>query len=501
MTTVEFRLLGPLEAPAPLPGGKPKALLARLLLDAGRVVAKETLVGALWERPPPSAPKVLQAHVSALRKALGPDAIETRAPGYVLRSTASDLARVEALAGRARDEKDAARRSALLGEALELWRGEPLAEFRREPFAQPAAARIAELRLEVLGQRVEAELELGRHEQLVSELRSLVAEQPLREKLRCRLMLALYRSGRQVEALDVYREGRRVLVDELGIEPGHELQELERAILRHDPRLDDAPAVGARGRGSVVCVGCSPLGLLAPLERELLLVELAPEPAALAGAAARLRQLQDGRPQVRTACFTSEDPVADVVRVAREQEAELLVVDRAPPALLAAAPCDVAVLAEAAPFEPAGPVLVPFGGGREEWPALELAAWLARAHRLGLRLLGVEASGGRRDASRMLAAASLALQRFAAIAAEPVVVPPGAAGVLAQEGALIVASLPGDELDATRRGLLERAQIPVLLVHGGLRPGGLAPERTLTRFSWSAAPDAPSSPFSTGSAQ
>jgi hypothetical protein len=132
-------------------------------------------------------------------------------------------------------------------------------------------------------------------------------------------------------------------------------------------------------------------------------------------------------------------------------------------------------------------VLVPFGGGREEWPALELAAWLARVHGLPLRLLGTEAAGGRRDASRMLAAASLSLQRFAGVATETAIVPPGPGGVFSQDGAVIVASLPAGGLDETRRRLLEQSPVPVLLVHGGLRPGGLAPDRTLTRFSWTAA--------------
>ena len=132
--------------------------------------------------------------------------------------------------------------------------------------------------------------------------------------------------------------------------------------------------------------------------------------------------------------------------------------------------------------------MVPFGGGREEWPALELAGWLARAHELPLRLVGVEARGG--DASRTLAAASLALQRFAGIAAEPVVVELGVEGLLgaAADASAIVASLPSAELDATRRELQERSTVAVLLVYGGLRPGGLAPDRSLTRFTWSVSP-------------
>jgi hypothetical protein len=152
------------------------------------------------------------------------------------------------------------------------------------------------------------------------------------------------------------------------------------------------------------------------------------------------------------------------------------------------APCQVAQLREPAPFRPEGPILAPFGGGRDEWAALELAAWLSRAHRLPLRLVGAEASEERRDASRTLAAASLALQRFAGIVAEPVVAAAGIDGLLAAGGSVIVVSLPADGIDPTRRELVERSAVPVLLVHGGLRPSGLAPDRTLTRFSWTAAP-------------
>lgn len=481
---IEFRLLGPFEGPVEVPAGKPRALLARLLLDPGRVVAAEALVEALWgEPPPPSAPKVLQAHVSALRKALGPAAIETRAPGYALRGATSDLARFEALTERARGERDPARRAALFAEALGLWRGDPLAEFRREPFAEAAAARLAELRLDALARRIDAELQLGGHEALVGELTALVATEPLRERLREQLMLALYRSGRQADALLVYREGRAKLVEELGIEPGPALQELERAILRQDATLAAPSAGESTRRGSIVCVGVAPLALLAPLGREILLVDLASSASFLDGAADRLERLRAGYDDVRTAAFTTSDPVADALRLATEQEAELLLVTAAPAELLAAAPCDVAlsngvgVLAE-------GAVLVPFGGARDEWPALELGAWIARAHGVPLRLLGVEASHAHRDASRALAGASLALQRFAGIPAETALVPPGADGVLGEGGAAIVASLRPGELDATRRALLA-AGVPVLLVHGGLRPGGLAPDRTMTLFSWS----------------
>ena len=501
----DFRLLGPLEAlddgrPIDLPRGKPRALLARLLLDAGRAVAVETLVESLWERPPPSAHKVLQAYVSQLRKAVGAARIETRPPGYLLRVARDehDLGRFETLAEAARATSDPARRTQLLGDALALWRGPGLVEFRAEPFARTAASRLTELRLGALERRIEADLELGRHERLVAELEALVAQEPLREQLRRQLMVALYRSGRQAEALARYREGRRMLVEELGLEPSPELQELERAILRHDPVLEEPRRRRARTRRCVICLGAGLHELVAPLAgegRELLLVDLAAEPGELgprSAALARAREaLAIGGVEARTVCFTSTDPAGDLARLAAEQEADLLVVgaDVAPDeleALLAAAPCDVAVAPRAdLAFEPDAPVLVPFGGDSEEWAALEVGAWLARAHGLPLRLLGADASDGRRDASRMLAGASLALQRFTATAAEPVLVPPGPEGILAAEGSVLVASLPAAGLDPLRRMLVEQTRVPILLVHGGLRPGGLAPERTLTRFTWS----------------
>jgi len=252
----DFRLLGPLEvsvegSSVELPRGKPRALLARLLLDAGHVVSVETLVESLWGDPaPPSAHKVLQVYVSQLRKAIGPERIVTRSPGYLLLAERDeyDLGRFETLAEAARGTSDSVQRAQFLAEALALWRGPGLAEFRREPFARPAARRLAELRLATLEQRIDAELELGRHERLVGELEALVEQEPLREQLRRQLMLALYRSGRQAEALACYRNGRRMLVDDLGIEPSPGLQDLERAILRHDAALADPQASRERPR-------------------------------------------------------------------------------------------------------------------------------------------------------------------------------------------------------------------------------------------------------------
>ena len=488
---IRYRLLGPVEGPADLPGGKPKALLARLLLEPGRVVPADTLVDDLWRDPPASAHKVVQVYVSQLRKALGADAIDTRAPGYLVRASPqeSDLGRFEQLAEQARGAGEPSRKAALLREALDLWRGPALAEFREEPFAEAAARRLAELRLYALEERIDADLELGEHARLVPELEALVEEEPLRERPRGQLMVALYRCGRQAEALSRYRDGRTLLVEELGIKPGPALQELERAILRQDEALAE-PQGRPRARGSIVCAVPGLAALVGPLAsegRELVLVDLVSEASELGGRAAALASSD-----ARTAAFVSETPGADLARLAAEQDAELLLtgpleageLDR----LFDAAPCDVALAPRPElAFEPVAPVVVPFGGGREEWAALELAAWIARAHELTLTLLGTEAMEGRRDASRLLASASLALQRFAGTNAEPALVPPGASGILEQQGSLIVASLPALELDRTRAELAERTEIPLLLVRGGLRPGGLAPEQTLTRFSWSLA--------------
>lgn len=239
---IEFRILGPLEAVTdgrslPLGGVKQRAVLALLLLDAGRVVPTERLIDALWSgEPPATAAASLQNFVSHLRKTLGPETIETRPPGYVIRVGAGqlDLARVRRLVDEAR-ASDPPRRARLLGEALTLWRGEPLAELAYESFAQPEIARLSELRLALVEERVEAELAIGRHAELVSELEALVREQPLRERLRGQLMLALYRSGRQADALEVYREGRQALVDDLGLEPSPLLRRLHASILRQEP--------------------------------------------------------------------------------------------------------------------------------------------------------------------------------------------------------------------------------------------------------------------------
>jgi predicted ATPase/DNA-binding SARP family transcriptional activator len=231
---LEYRILGPLELrrggqSLALHGSKQRAVLALLLLEADRVVSTDRLVEALWpERPPPTAATALQGYVSHLRKLVGRDAIVTQPPGYMLRLEPEqlDLRRFERLVEEGR-----------LAEALALWRGPPLADFTYEPWARAEIGRLEELRVVALEERIEADLARGRHAELVGELEAFVAEHPLRERPRGQLMLALYRSERQAEALEAYQAARATLVEELGIEPGPELQALNRAILNQDAAL------------------------------------------------------------------------------------------------------------------------------------------------------------------------------------------------------------------------------------------------------------------------
>ena len=253
---MEFRLLGPLEVAEhdrllALGGRKQRSLLAVLLLHANDVVPTERLIDELWgEAPPSTVAKSIQVYVSRLRKQLGEGRLITRAPGYLLRVDPSelDVARFERLVAEARGA-DPERAGERLRAALGLWRGPALADLSYEPFAQSPIARLGELRLAALEQRIEAELATGRHAELAGELEALVAEHPLRERLRGHLMLALYRSGRQAEALDSFRQARESLVEELGIEPDPTLQRLHASILRQDPSLDPATRASAADPG------------------------------------------------------------------------------------------------------------------------------------------------------------------------------------------------------------------------------------------------------------
>jgi predicted ATPase/DNA-binding SARP family transcriptional activator len=257
---MELRILGPLEAigddgrPIALGGPRARAVLARLLLQPNEVVSSDGLIDAVWgESPPAAAQSSLQVHVHSLRKALGADRIVTRAPGYLLRVENGDVdaERFERLVAEGEGllaRSDSAGAVAVLEEALGLWRGPVFADLAYEPFVQRRADRLEELRLVALERRIEGDLALGRHAALVPELEAVVAEHPLRERFRAQLMLALYRSNRQADALGAYRDARAALVDELGIDPGPELRELEQAMLRQDPALDLPAAAAPRAR-------------------------------------------------------------------------------------------------------------------------------------------------------------------------------------------------------------------------------------------------------------
>lgn len=255
---IEFRILGPLEARLDgtvLRLGPPKqrALLALLVLEANRAVPVDRLIDRLWgERPPASARTVLQGYVSQLRKILGPagGALRTEGGGYLLEVAVDrvDAWRFERLLREGVDALRAdqpKRASEALAQAIALWRGPPLADFAYEAWAQAEIQRLEELRLGSFEERIESELVLGRHVELVGELEVLVDQHPLRERFSGQLMLALYRSGRQVEALEAYQRTRRSLVEELGVEPSPELKELNRKILNQDPSLAAEPPLAA----------------------------------------------------------------------------------------------------------------------------------------------------------------------------------------------------------------------------------------------------------------
>ena len=528
---LEFRLLGPLEvladgSPVALGGPKQRATLAILLLNANRVVSVERLADDLYAGDPPvTAVTQVQRQISDLRKTLGADArIETRSPGYVIRvgDAGLDLHGFERLAADGRhalDRGNADAAAELLRDALALWRGTALADLVSEPFAEVPTARLEEIRLAALEQRIDAELALGRNAQLVGELQQLVVEHPLRERFRAQLMLALYRAGRQTEALDVYRTMREVLVDELGIEPSPALRELERAILAHDSELDPgsgAQAAPAANTAPVLVVSGQEThldGLLAIAEglaagprRELIVTQLLREENEVGAAAARLHaRCSSLAASARSAAFTTDDRSGDVVRLAKNYDAALVLLDGSGdvageqlPDWLAAiferSPADVAVLTTA-PVDQTkrGGVFVPFGGGEHDWAALETAAAFASATGLPLRLVGTKGDPRRRqrDASRLLADASLAVQRVTAVAADPVLADPTAEALLAAvaRATLIVVGISErwrrEGVGAVRRTLLVDAAAPTLLVHRGPRPSTLAAHDTRTRFTWS----------------
>jgi DNA-binding SARP family transcriptional activator len=283
---LEFRILGPLEVYEDgrlLPvGGKPRALLALLLLEPRKALPRERLVDELWgDYPPETAAKAVQVFAGRLRKALPTLPLVTRGSAYVLDVDRGQIDR-DRFEDRVAEAREAAAGGAteqaadLLREALEFWRGPALADVD-EPFARAAAAMLEAQRLGAIEERIDADLALGRHQRLVHELEALADEHPLREGIRAQLMLALYRSGRQAEALDAYAVARRTLVDELGLEPSRELQRLQQRILSHDSSLDmgvrpsPALAVGGNRRRRALLAAATLAVILAAVAGAILL--------------------------------------------------------------------------------------------------------------------------------------------------------------------------------------------------------------------------------------
>jgi DNA-binding SARP family transcriptional activator len=526
---IEVHVLGPLEArcdgrTVSLGGPRQRGTLALLATQPNTLIPAGRLIDELWlDEPPPSAANLLQGYVSGLRKALGRETIETVGAGYVLRlePAALDLGRFERLARSgsiALEQGRPAEAAATLAEALGLWRGGALADLADEPFLQATAGRLDELRLLALERRIEADIALGRDRDVVAEIEELVVAHPLRERLRGLLMLAYYRSGRQAEALASFRDARETLVGMLGIEPGPWLRELEAAILRQDPSLTPAApsttgAAPAAGLRSVLLAvfSAAALGGLAELAvplvrepvRDLVAVTTVSSVDELTRASERMTNWRtelvgQGVP-ARAAVFTSLVPGADLARFAREQDVDLLLVD-APDALLEDArvlallqhaPCDVGVVVGGTSGD--GAVLVPFTGAEHDWAAVELGAWLARNCGCGLRLAGSAAGPEGADASRLLANASIAVQRVIGVDAEPLLTDPSAeALVAAAAGArAIIVGLTDrwrrDGLGRARTALALEAAAPTILVRRGVRPGGLAPVGSETRFTWTVA--------------
>jgi DNA-binding SARP family transcriptional activator len=254
---MEFGLLGPLEVHRqgvllPVPHGKQRAILAVLLMRSDQVVAADELMDLIWDGAPPRAARpALHNYVKRLRKALGPDGhvrIRTAEPGYLIQLTPGelDLARFAALCAAGREamaRQDWNHACAQFGAALALWRGYPLIDIECPRLTIGAIPHLLEQKTLALEDRIDADLHLGRHRQVIPELQQLAGAEPLRERFCALLMLALYRTGRQAEALAVYRTARQGLIREIGVEPGTELRQLHHRILTADPGLDPTPLV------------------------------------------------------------------------------------------------------------------------------------------------------------------------------------------------------------------------------------------------------------------
>ena len=485
----EFRILGPVEVvadgePVTISSRKQRGLLAALLVNANQVVSRDRLIDDLWGASPPStAENTLQVYVSQLRKALagteGNAAIATQPPGYLIHVAPRqlDLWTFEqhlATGREALKAGDAELAADQLRAALALWRGPALSELEDADFAQPTVARLDELRLSAIEELIDADLAAGRHGSVQAELDELVSRHPLRERFWHQLMLAYYRSDRQADALEAYRRARSVLVEELGIEPSARLQQLERAILAQDPSLEspvrapDAatpPASAAEAvPASTILVLADDDGWPAPLvelasslaqaepSRELLLMHPVSADSAPSALQAASTLANDERTRltmlgldVRATAFTTRNPSADIARLIADDSVPLAFLAAGASAgdptrsavatsLLDELACDVAILItddarRLGPLDEAR-LAVPFGGSDHDWAALELAAEVAKATGGSIELIGRAEAADVRDASRLLATATLALQRMAGVSAELRLAAPGPEGVV-----------------------------------------------------------------------
>ena len=516
---MRFQVLGPLEAfdgdrRLDLGAPRQRATLAVLLLHANEIVPTDRLAEELWPNElPRTAAKAIQVYVSNLRKAFGAarDALETRGSGYLLkvRPGELDLLEFERLLARAAREEPADR-ATTLGSALSLWRGAPLADFAYEQFVQSEAARLEELRRLAVEERIEAELALGRGPELVPELESLVAERPLEERPRAQLMLALYRAGRQADALDAFREGKQVLDEELGLEPGEQLRELELAILRQDPALSVTAAAGPSS--SIVAVSERPAGLalLLPLAEALARGPRSGSSYSRRSCSPRRSPPRRGRStrldatsvHAAAPCVWPRSHLRRLPRTSSGSRRSRM------PTCCCSRPREIPSSA-CSPWFSRRPLATSPRWSSGGWnrsrpdrrPLWRVRARLggARARRVGRHRVRSALTphrrrrrrAGDRDASRLLADASLIVQHTTGVVAEPLLGRPGQDGIseLAQGAGLLVLGLSErwrtEGLGRTRSALVAAPPAPTVLVRRGLRPSGIAPPATLTRFTWS----------------
>ncbi|MDX6533224.1 MAG: hypothetical protein QOF68_968 [Gaiellales bacterium] len=545
-TPLSVSLLGPVEASR---GGeqitigaqKQRMILAALALRLGDTVPSDFLIDVLWGRsPPPTAVKALQVYVSELRKLLDGrpssfSVIQSRPGGYrlVIPQAALDLARFEELWTDGRQALavgDSGAAVSRLRDALSMWRGDPLSDLRYEEAFSVEIARLEDMRLSCIEDQLDAELWLEQPGALVPRIEHLVAASPLRERLRGLLMLALYRDGRQADALAAYRQVRDMLVAELGIDPSPALATLERRILQQDPSLlvsrpDAQQPIQSSSVATRTLLVVSQSGrdldelsrfaaevTEAHHDRELVLtrmVAMLSGDAAGGGLAEATHQLSERRDDLvargidaRVAAFNSMRPGADLVKLANHQDADLILLDGSDALLegrfgiadelLRDAPCDVALHLPARGEASGGPVLVPFSGSEHDWAALELGVLLCRRAGVRLVMAGAAADDGD-DASRLLATASLVIQRTSSVIAEPILVPAGPEGILdlAADARLVIVGLSPRfrerGLGATRHAIARNVPSAVVFVRRGTRPGVLTPGHMATRFAWSVA--------------